>query len=109
MGDPRWPADLILATWYQATTGRPPENGLEYRTGKSEGGFDLLDFKFLPEDQWTAESETIDLSIPLNRRGFGKEIEGQGPFGSGSKTGTALPAATGGTVSTPLPTRTSPA
>jgi len=75
MGDARWPADLILATWHQAATGRPPENGLEYRTGDSGGGFDLLDFKFLAEDQWTPQIESIDLSIPLNRRGFGKEIE----------------------------------
>ena len=44
MGDARWPAELILATWHQAATGRPPENGLEYRVGESEGGFDLLEF-----------------------------------------------------------------
>jgi len=75
MGDERWPADLILSTWHQAGTGRPPENGLEYRTGDSGGGFDRLDFKFLAEDQWTPQADTIDLSIPLNRRGFGKEIE----------------------------------
>jgi glutamate synthase domain-containing protein 2 len=88
MGDPRWPADLILATWYQASTGRPPENGLEYRTGKSGGGFDLLDFKFLPEDKWTAEAEIINLSIPLNRRGFGKEIEISVPwYGGGMSFG----------------------
>ena len=37
-------------------------------------GFDRLDFKFLAEEEWTTESETINLSIPLNRRGFGKEI-----------------------------------
>ena len=61
MGDFRWPADLILATWHQAATGRPPENGLEYRTGKSDGGFDLLGFKFLSEEGWTPNTEQINL------------------------------------------------
>ena len=88
MGDSRWPADLILSTWHQAATGRPPENGLEYRTGKSGGGFDLLDFKALPPEQWTPESETINLAIPLNRRGFGKEIEISVPwYGGGMSYG----------------------
>ena len=88
MGDYRWPADLILATWHQATTGRPPENGLEYRTGNSGGGFDLLDFKFLPEDRWTLDLEAIDLAIPLNRRGFGKEINIPVPwYGGGMSFG----------------------
>ena len=52
LGDYRWTADLILATWAQAETGKPPRNGLEYRVGNSGGGFDVLDFKFLPESQW---------------------------------------------------------
>lgn len=88
MGDSRWPADLILATWHQAATGRPPENGLEYRTGNSGGGFDLLDFKFLSKDGWTAKAESIDLSISLNRRGVGKEIEIPVPwYGGGMSFG----------------------
>ena len=88
MGDARWPAELILATWHQATTGRPPENGLEYRTGKSGGGFDRLGFKFLAEDGWTPETENINLAIPLNRRGFGKEIEIAVPwYGGGMSFG----------------------
>jgi len=88
MGDSRWPAELILSTWHQAVTGRPPENGLEYRTGKSDGGFDRLDFKALPPEQWIPESETINLAIPLNRRGFGKEIEISVPwYGGGMSYG----------------------
>jgi glutamate synthase domain-containing protein 2 len=88
MGDARWPADLILATWHQAATGRPPENGLEYRVGDSSGGFDLLDFKFLTKDQWTPQTESIDLSIPLNCRGVGKEIEISVPwYGGGMSFG----------------------
>lgn len=88
MGDARWPAELILATWHQSATGRPPENGLEYRVGKSEGGFDLLEFKFIPEERWTPQCESIDLSIPLNRRGLGNEIEIPVPwYGGGMSFG----------------------
>lgn len=88
MGDFRWPADLILATWHQAATGRPPENGLEYKVGNSGGGFDLLDFKSLPANKWTPETESINLAIPLNRRGFGKEIEISVPwYGGGMSFG----------------------
>lgn len=69
LGDYRWTDDLILATWYQAAHGRPPENGLEYKTGRSDGGFDVLDFNFRPESEWLPADREIDLSIPLNRRG----------------------------------------
>ena len=74
MGDLRWTADLILATWTQAGTGRPPQNRLEYRKGRSKGGFDLLDFKFLPSDAWLEPATPIDTSISLNRREPGPEI-----------------------------------
>jgi glutamate synthase domain-containing protein 2 len=88
MGDSRWPAELILSTWHQAANGRPPENGLEYKVGKSGGGFDRLDFKFLTENEWTSKNETINLAIPLNRRGFGKEIEISVPwYGGGMSFG----------------------
>ncbi|MBI5202498.1 MAG: hypothetical protein HY925_12980, partial [Elusimicrobia bacterium] len=47
LGDPRWSADLLFATWTAAETGRYPRNsGLEYRVGNSGGGFDKLRFKF---------------------------------------------------------------
>src|ERR1700738_4946430 len=70
LGDPRWTADLIYSTWSQAETGRPPTNGLEYRIGASGGGFDLLDFRFLPEGYWLSPHEIPDLTLPLNRRPF---------------------------------------
>ena len=68
-GDPRWPAELIVATWLQAETGKPPENGLEYRVGRSGGGFDRIDIQF-PETMPHAgcSPADVDLSIPLNRR-----------------------------------------
>ncbi|MBC8496895.1 MAG: FMN-binding glutamate synthase family protein [Anaerolineales bacterium] len=69
MGDYRWPAEMILSTWYQAGTREPPDNELEYRTGDSGGGFDKLDFKFLPKEQQLPPETDIDLAIPLNRRG----------------------------------------
>lgn len=75
LGDARWSADLILATWAQAETGRPPENSLEFRLGNSAGGFDLLDFKYQPEENWIPNSYEPDLSIALNRRDEREKIE----------------------------------
>jgi glutamate synthase domain-containing protein 2 len=73
-GDARWTYDLILSTWWMAETARCPDHGLEYRVGSSGGGFDALDFKFLPESEWVSEDVPIDLSLPLNRRGYDAEI-----------------------------------
>jgi glutamate synthase domain-containing protein 2 len=88
MGDARWTDDLILATWTQAETGRPPENGLEFRVGRSGGGFDVLTFKFLPRELWVPEQETIDTSISLNRRPYDQEIEIPVPwYGAGMSYG----------------------
>ena len=75
MGDYRWTADLILSTRIQADTGRPPANGLEYRVGNSGGGFDVLDFKFLPQGQWLPRDTPIDTSLPLNWRSRDPKIE----------------------------------
>jgi glutamate synthase domain-containing protein 2 len=88
LGDWRWTTDLILSTWVQAETGRPPENGLEYRVGNSGGGFDLMDFKFLPRPEWLPEGADIDLSIPLNRRPHDSKIQIPIPFyGAGMSYG----------------------
>ena len=72
LGNKRWTAELILATYEMALTGDLPKNGLEYRTGNSGGGFDVLGWKnngFAKIDQ-----ESVDLSIPLNKREDGKKI-----------------------------------
>jgi len=88
MGDYRWTADLILSTWLQAETGMPPTNGLEYRVGNSAGGFDVLDFKFPPEDRWLSSNVAINLSIPLNRRPYDRHIVIPIPFyGAGMSFG----------------------
>lgn len=73
LGDPRWPAELILATWEQAETGEPPRSGLEYRVGRSGGGFDRLDFRW-PERPLEIPEEEISTELPLNRRAEGERI-----------------------------------
>jgi len=88
LGDYRWTADLIIATRIQAETGKPPTNGLEYRLGDSGGGFDVLDFKFLPQDQWPAEDIPVDTAISLNGRPNGPESKVPIPFyGAGMSYG----------------------
>jgi len=88
MGDRRWTADLILSTWVQAETGRPPTNGLEYRVGNSGGGFDVLDFKFLPPERRLPDDVPVGLSIPLNRRPYDRQLEIPIPFyGAGMSFG----------------------
>lgn len=72
LGNKRWTSELIFATYQQATTGKPPSR-LEYKIGKSGGGFDRLDFKNM-QDGSGVEDEEYDLSIDLNRRDFGPKI-----------------------------------
>ncbi len=71
LGDARWTDDLILATWFMAETGEVPEN-FNYMTGKSDGGFDRLRFKFLDEDKWLEHNEDLDTTLDLNRRNDGR-------------------------------------
>jgi len=49
LGDDRWTPELIKATWHQAETGESPDDLPE--TGNSEGGFDVLKFKYPSESQ----------------------------------------------------------
>jgi len=58
-GDPRWPSELLAGTWKQAETGYPPENGLEYKKGKSGGGFDRINISF-PKDADNAGFKPLD-------------------------------------------------
>jgi len=88
MGDLRWTPELILATWQEAETGRPPADGLPYRTGRSGGGFDCLDFRLLPPERRLPDSEPVDFSIPLNRRPGGRPIRIPIPwYGAGMSYG----------------------
>jgi glutamate synthase domain-containing protein 2 len=72
LGNKRWTAELILATYEMALTGDLPKNGLEYKIGDSGGGFDVLGWK--NNGFAKVESEKIDLSISLNKREGGKKI-----------------------------------
>lgn len=87
LGNPRWTAELILSTYEQASTGRPPTSGLEYRVGRSGGGFDRLDFKEF-NGKGSLDERDIDLSIPLNGRKTGRKISIPIPvYGAGMSFG----------------------
>jgi glutamate synthase domain-containing protein 2 len=73
LGNKRWTGDLILATYEQAQTGELPGNGLEYKTGDSGGGFDVLGWK--NDGPAKINEDEVDLSIPLNKRDTGEKIE----------------------------------
>ena len=68
LGDARWTDELIASTWYMAETGECPDH-LNYKTGKSGGGFDKLAFKELPSEQQLAADADVDITLELNRRG----------------------------------------
>jgi glutamate synthase domain-containing protein 2/ferredoxin len=73
LGDRRWPADLLLSTWWQAEWGNLPYTDLEYRWGDSGGGFDRLRFLFPPPRRdFRLRHEDISLELELNRRGDGR-------------------------------------
>ena len=74
LGNKRWTGELILATYEQALTGEIPENGLEYKTGDSGGGFDVLGWKN-HEGVAKVDEDTVDLSVSLNKRHEGRKIE----------------------------------
>src|SRR5437879_13566572 len=74
LGNKRWTGELILATYEQALTGEIPENGLEYKTGNSGGGFDVLGWKS-HEGVAKVDEDNVDLSISLNKRPEGRKIE----------------------------------
>lgn len=74
LGDYRWPAEMILATWRMAENGECPSEdyGLEFETGNSGGGFDRIRFKFPERPPIELQEEEIDTSIELNRRHDGR-------------------------------------
>ena len=44
LGNARWTLELLVNTWHQGRYGRPRED-LEYKTGASGGGLDVIDFR----------------------------------------------------------------
>ncbi len=77
-GDLRWTTQLLLATAEQARSGKPGTSKLEYRHGRSNGGFDRMRFLFeLDEDMsnfaWDEDAvNEVDLSLALNHREDGR-------------------------------------
>ncbi|HSR35330.1 MAG TPA: glutamate synthase-related protein, partial [Anaerolineae bacterium] len=100
-GDLRWPTALILSTAEQARTGRPPTSGLEYRVGRSGGGFDRMRFGFEVDGGWEKRDDRrrtgdagrktneVHLALALNRRdGSRPRIEIPHPwYGAGMSFG----------------------
>ena len=74
LGDYRWPAGMILATWKMAESGEvpPADYGYEYETGDSGGGFDRIRFRFPEKPPVELSKEEIDTSLELNRRNDGR-------------------------------------
>jgi ferredoxin len=73
LGDYRWPADMILATWKMAETGATisDEFDFAYEAGDSGGGFDRLRFNY-PVKPVPIDEKDIDISIDLNKRNDGR-------------------------------------
>ncbi|NWG10104.1 MAG: alpha-hydroxy-acid oxidizing protein [Nitrososphaerales archaeon] len=71
LGDRRWTASLLRATWRQARTGEPPRDSESEQMGASGGGFDAIR---LARKAGSGVSGLADLSIPLNRRPEGLRI-----------------------------------
>jgi len=69
LGDRRWPGDLLASTWHMAATGEMPHQGLNYRTGDSNGGFDKLRFVFPKKKNNEIKEGEISTAIELNRSG----------------------------------------
>jgi glutamate synthase domain-containing protein 2/NAD-dependent dihydropyrimidine dehydrogenase PreA subunit len=79
LGDKRWTADLLNATWYEAKHARVPDPRVfEYRIGDSGGGFDAMRFIFEKDGSSSSSvvgrPSSIDLSLPLNHRAHGESI-----------------------------------
>jgi glutamate synthase domain-containing protein 2/ferredoxin len=74
LGDRRWTAEMIIATWKMAETGDVPSEdyGCNFETGDSGGGFDRIRFKFPDKPPVELKKEDIDTSIELNRRNDGR-------------------------------------
>ena len=69
LGDRRWPGDLLAGTWHMAATGNVPHQGLNYKTGDSNGGFDKLRFVFPKTSNKETVEDEISTAIELNRSG----------------------------------------
>jgi glutamate synthase domain-containing protein 2/NAD-dependent dihydropyrimidine dehydrogenase PreA subunit len=73
LGDYRWTAEMLIAHWEMAETGKLPQVELEYNLGNSGGGFDKIRFKHPDPARYRAmPDEEIDTGIELNKRNDGR-------------------------------------
>ena len=73
LGDYRWTAEMLIAHWEMAETGKLPVGDLEYNLGYSGGGFDKIRFKRPdPKDYLDISDKEIDMSLDLNKRNDGR-------------------------------------
>jgi len=87
MGDPRWTADMIVATWKQTENGDPLPLDHYAQVGNSGGGFDRMSFA-LPPMRGGFEPEEISTAIDLNRRKEGPRVRISIPvYGGGMSFG----------------------
>jgi glutamate synthase domain-containing protein 2/ferredoxin len=87
LGDPRWTPDLLRETYRISKTGLPTRLKPEELIGASGGGFDTLKLAVSQPGTEPAEGP-VNLSIPLNRRKTGPEINISLPiYGGGMSYG----------------------
>ena len=87
LGDLRWTADMILATWKMAETGLPMSLEDPANTGACGGGFDRMHFK-IPEKKREVDEGAISTAIDLNRRKTGPRVRISIPiYGGGMSYG----------------------
>ena len=73
LGDYRWTAEMLIAHWEMAETGKLPVGDLEYNLGYSGGGFDKIRFKRPdPKDYVDISDTEIDMGLDLNKRNDGR-------------------------------------
>jgi len=68
IGDCRWTADLLAATWWMAETGHAPGPHLQSEIGASGGGFDKLRIRFPASPPAGLRREDVSTELLLNRR-----------------------------------------
>jgi glutamate synthase domain-containing protein 2 len=87
LGDPRWTPALLRNTYRIARSGSPTILNPEDQVGTSGGGFDSMRLA-ASQTGVKPHKGPIDLSIPLNRRGTGHEVNISLPiYGGGMSYG----------------------
>ena len=87
LGDVRWTADMVLATWRMAETGEPMPLDHPANLGACGGGFDQLHFR-IPKGGSMPKDYQFDTSVELNRRKTGPRVKIDIPvYGGGMSYG----------------------